>query len=117
MCAAIISLPADPVLPFTSGGIDVAALATAQPVCKEVSAMKQLPSLRISSFNLLGHELLCDFSQGAPRPLLPPIFRYPAFATAHTLSHPGIRASKRLMSTRWVWVGMAADIARWCRDC
>ena len=79
--------------------------------------MKQLPSLRISSFNLLGHKLLCDFSNGAPRPLLPPIFHYPAFATAHTLSHPGIRASKRLMSTRWVWVGMAADIARWCCDC
>ena len=79
--------------------------------------MKQLLSLRISSFNLLGHELLCDFSNGAPRPLLPPLFHYPAFAATHTLSHTGIRASKRLMSTRWVWVGMAADIARWCHDC
>ena len=68
--AAVISLPADPVLPFTGGGIDVAALAAAQPLCKEVSAMKQLPSLRISSFNFLGHKLFCDFSNRAPRPLL-----------------------------------------------
>ena len=34
--AAVISLPSDPVLPFTGGGIDVAALAAAQPLCKEV---------------------------------------------------------------------------------
>ena len=115
--AAVISLPPDPVLPFTGGGIDVVALAAAQSSCKEVTAMKLLPSLRISSFKLLNIELLCDFSTGTPRPLLPPPFRYPAFAAAHTLSHTGIRATKRLMSSRWVWTGMAADIARWCRDC
>ena len=79
--------------------------------------MKQLLSLRASSFKFLDHELLCDFSTGAPRPLLPLLFRYPAFAAAHTLSHPGIQATKRLMSARWVWAGMAADIARWCCDC
>ena len=79
--------------------------------------MKQLLSLRVSSFKFLDHKLFCDFSTGAPRPLLPPLFRYPAFAGAYTLSHPGIRASKRLMSVRWVWAGMAADIAQWYRDC
>ena len=45
------------------------------------------------------------------------LFHHPAFAAAHTLSHLGIRATKHLMSARWVWVGMAADIARWCHDC
>ena len=39
--------------------------------------MKQLPSLQVSSFKLLDNELLCDFSTGTPRPLLPPLFRYP----------------------------------------
>ena len=79
--------------------------------------MKQLLSLRVSSFKFLDHKLFCDFSTGAPRPLLPPLFRYPAFAGAYTLSHPVIRASKRLMSVRWVWASMAADIAQWYRDC
>ena len=41
----------------------------------------------------------------------------PAFAAAHTLAHPGIRATKHLMSARWVWAGMAADVTRWCQDC
>ena len=82
-----------------------------------MTALKQLPSLQVSSFKFLDHELFCDFSIGAPRPLLPPLFRYPAFDATHTLSHPGIRATRRLMSARWVWAGMAADIARWCRNC
>ena len=115
--AAVISIPPDPVLPFTGGGIDVAALAAAQLHCKEVTVMKQLPSLQVSSFKFLDHELFCDFSIGAPRPLLPPLFRYPAFDATHSLSHPGIMATRRLMSARWVWAGMAADIARWCRNC
>ena len=79
--------------------------------------MTQLPSLRVSSFKLLDNKLLCDFSTGTPKPLLPPLFRYPAFAAAHTLSHTSIHATKRLMSSRWVWTGMAADITWWCRDC
>ena len=69
--AAVISLPSDPVLHFIGGGVDVAALAAAQPYCKEVTAMKQLPSLRVSSFKFLDHELFCDFSTSAPRLLLP----------------------------------------------
>ena len=79
--------------------------------------MQQLSSLRVSSFMIQDTKLLCDFSTGAPRPLLPPPFRYPAFAAAHTLAHPGIRATKHLMSARWVWASMAADVTRWCRDC
>ena len=79
--------------------------------------MKQLPSLQVSSFKFLDHELFCDFSIGASRPLLPPLFRYPAFDATHTLSHPGIRTTRRLMSARWIWAGMAADIARWCCNC
>ena len=46
-----------------------------------------------------------------------PLFRYLAFAAAHTLSHPVIHTTKRLMSTGWVWAGMAANKAQWCQDC
>lgn len=60
---------------------------------------------------------MCDFSTGVPRPLLPPVFRAIAFAATHGLAHPGIKATKRLLSARWVWKSMAVDSARWCRDC
>ncbi len=31
--------------------------------------------------------------------------------------HPGIRASRCLISHRFLWRGMRTDIANWCRDC
>ena len=94
-----------------------AALAPAQLLCQEVTAMKQRPSLRVNSFRFLDSELICDFSSGALWPLLPPLFRYPPFTATHTLSHPGICATDRLMTAQWVWAGMAADVAWWCQDC
>jgi len=111
----VASLQSSPV--FLNTGVDLAALATAQKSCPEVAAMTLLPSLRVAPFTVNGVVLVCDFSSGPPRPLLPPAFRMVAFASTHGLAHPGIRATRRLLSARWVWSGMAADAARWCRDC
>ena len=35
----------------------------------------------------------------------------------HGLSHPGTRASQRLLGRSFVWHGMRQDISRWCREC
>jgi transposase InsO family protein len=51
------------------------------------------------------------------RPLVPAAFRSAVFAAIHGLAHPGIRATRRLVSSRFVWRGCAADTAGWCRDC
>jgi cleavage and polyadenylation specificity factor subunit 1 len=61
--------------------------------------------------------LLCDFSTGATRQLIPAADRRGVFDLIHGLAHPGIRATKHLLARRVVWKGMAADAARWCRDC
>jgi transposase InsO family protein len=39
------------------------------------------------------------------------------FAAIHGLAHPGIRATRRLVWSRFVWHGCASDVAGWCRDC
>ncbi len=39
------------------------------------------------------------------------------FDAVHGLAHPGIRASQRLISSRFVWAGCAAKVADWCRNC
>jgi hypothetical protein len=39
------------------------------------------------------------------------------FAALHGVAHPGIRASRCLIAHRFLWKGMRADIANWCRDC
>ena len=58
-----------------------------------------------------------DISTDSPRPYLPPAFRRIAFHVLHTQSHPGIRATQHLISTRYVWSGIRRDVAHWVRTC
>ena len=95
----------------------MAAVAASQGSCPEVEALKARPSLRVSMATFGELQLLCDFSTSLPRPLLPLAFHMAAFTAVHSLAHPGIRATQRLMSSRWLWAGRAADTSRWCRDC
>ena len=39
------------------------------------------------------------------------------FDLIHNLSHAGTRATRRLLTKRWVWKGMQSDISRWCIPC
>ena len=49
--------------------------------------------------------------------LLPTDFRRAAFEEVHNLAHPGVRATKRMMSRRFLWSGMASNIAAWVSSC
>jgi hypothetical protein len=64
-----------------------------------------------------GANLLCDLSTGSPRPLVPATWQKHVFLAVHTLAHPGCRATRRLISSRYVWRGCAAMISSWCREC
>ena len=35
----------------------------------------------------------------------------------HGLSHPGIRATQKLITSRFVWPGINSDVRRWARSC
>ena len=61
--------------------------------------------------------LLCDVSTGMQRPVVPMDFRRPVFDALHSISHPGIRASQRLLTRHFVWPGINADVRRWARSC
>ena len=54
---------------------------------------------------------------GKPRPLVPESFRRQVFDVVHNLSHPGIRGSQKLISERFVWPRMKADVKRFARCC
>ena len=49
--------------------------------------------------------------------MVPLSWRKTVFNSLHSLAHPGIRASRRLISSRFVWRGLAADVGQWCREC
>jgi transposase InsO family protein len=74
-------------------------------------------SLHLKERHIHGVALLCDISRGAVRPLIPEADRRAVFWAVHNLAHPGIRATRRLMSSRFVWRGMSSDVNAWCREC
>ncbi|GBL73846.1 Transposon Ty3-I Gag-Pol polyprotein [Araneus ventricosus] len=61
--------------------------------------------------------LHCDMSLGRIRPFVPENFRREVFTNLHSLSHPGIRASVRMISERYVWPSMKADVTLLARTC
>ncbi len=53
------------------------------------------------------------------RPIIPLLWRRIVFDLLHRLSHPGIRATQKLLTSRFVWPGINADVdvRRWRRTC
>ena len=59
----------------------------------------------------------CDMSTGSPRPFVPTSLRRAVFDSLHALSHPGIRATQRLITERYVWPGINKDVRQWAQSC
>jgi len=103
-----------------SVGLDLHALSAAQRTSKETQAYRTaITGLRVVDVPSEegGPILLCDTSRQRPRPVVPPGFRRHVFDLVHNLSHPSARATKALITQRYVWHRMNADITRWCREC
>jgi hypothetical protein len=77
--------------------------------------LQRTTSLNIVPQRIAGVLLLCDVSQGQPRPAVPACHRRQVFAAVHEVAHPGVRATRRLISRRFAWKGMAADVAPWTK--
>ena len=87
-------------------GIDYIAMATAQAGSIDVQAYKTaFTDLEITNtrLNEQGPELVCDVSTGHPRPIVPPDFRCTVFDVIHNLSHPGVKATVKMVSDKFVW--------------
>lgn len=98
-------------------GIDYGAVAEEQPRCAATCQLRANPKLKIQEVACGPVMLWCDVSTGHLRPLIPPQFQKEVFDRIHTLSHPSIRATRRLINTCAVWKGLAAYVVEWCKDC
>lgn len=100
--------------------IDFRAMAAAQDTDQDILRLRSSPSsLKLESMPLAMSEstILCDTSTGVACPLVPEQFRHAIFESLHSLSHPGIRATQRLLTARYVWPNIKADSHRWTRSC
>ena len=96
------------------------ALAAAQDEDKELpTLLTGTTSLRLQKLHVPGTAvaLYCDVSGGKPRPYVPSPLRHQVFASLHSLSHPGIKATAKLVSQRFVWPAIQKDCRTWARAC
>ena len=59
--------------------------------------------------------IVYDMSTGVPRPVVPPSFCHTVFKALHSLSHPGIKATQKLVGARFVWPKVKSDVKMWAR--
>ena len=74
-------------------------------------------TLRLIPLQNSSSQLLCDVSMDVFRPVVPPSFRRQIVHTLHSLSHPGVTATLKLVSSRFVWHNMKKDVKEWTRAC
>lgn len=101
-------------------GLDYDLLAKEQQRDKEMRDYRTaITGLTLEDVELgrPGHTLLCDTSMGHPRPVVPSSLRRRVFECLHDLSHPGVRATQKLVCQRFVWHGMRRQLATWARQC
>jgi hypothetical protein len=98
-------------------GLCYTVMVAAQGGCPAVTKAVSSLSLRIQRINIAGAEVICNVSRGAARHTVPAAFQWTVFAAVQGLAHPGIRATRRMISRRFEWHSCAAEVSRWYRDC
>lgn len=100
--------------------IDHWTLAAAQKNDSELREMfnsdsraLQLTKIRFPEVNA---DVFCDISTGTLRPFLPKLLRRNVFQSLHRLSHPGIRATQKLVTTHFFWPSINKDCRMWTRQ-
>lgn len=102
--------------------VDYQKIAAAQQNDDELRQMKSgifSNSLILKSFAITGSdlELVCDTSTCNVRPFIPKEFRNQILSMVHNLAHPGVRATTKLMTKRFVWPSINTDTANFVRNC
>ena len=101
--------------------VDHKTLAAAQENDKELrdiinsdTSALQLKKIRFPDYDA---EIYCDVSGDILRPYVPKPLRRDVFNSLHGLFHPGIRATQKLVNSRFVWPAVNKDCQTWTRQC
>lgn len=100
--------------------VDFRAMSAAQQDNPDLARLQANTSLDLQQVPLAlsdGATILCDVSTGMQRPYVPSSFRRAIFDFLHSLSHPGIRETQRMVTSHFIWPGVNADVWRWARTC
>lgn len=99
--------------------MDYTALARAQ-LEQEVQAYRTaISGLKLEDIQLdqSGTTILCDVSTESPRPIVPKSWQRKVFDIVHGLSHPSVRATRKLIASKFVWHGLHRQVGLWAKQC
>ncbi|KAJ8031654.1 hypothetical protein HOLleu_24913 [Holothuria leucospilota] len=99
--------------------VDFDQIASSQQSDEELQKLRQSSGLKIEELPLYTSHgtITCDTSTGRPRPYIPEKFRRTIFNSLHSLSHPGIRATQKLITQRFIWSSINKDVRAWTQSC
>lgn len=103
-----------------SGPVNVADIARLQVDDPELANLRHSSSLTLRDFPVPDHpnlRLWCDVSQSTPRPVVPAALRPAIIKSFHDLSHPGVTATRHLLTKRFVWRKIRSDVRDHVRAC
>ena len=103
-----------------TSSIDLRGIAADQLLDEELAQLlNDTSSLQFEKILLSDGDayIWCDMTTGSPRPFIPSQHRRAVFDALHSLSHPGIRASQKLITSRFVWPRINIDVRQWARTC
>ncbi|KAK4472189.1 hypothetical protein MN116_000493 [Schistosoma mekongi] len=107
------------VVALSNVGIDYMEMSKWQEHDTDIHKLLEFhTSLKLQQLPLDDTETLtCDMSTGKPRPVVLPSMRRLVSKRFHNLSHPGIKATVKLISDKFVWENMKSDIHQWAKTC
>lgn len=99
--------------------IDYEKLSQEQKRDITLQDLKNHPKLTFADTILTGvtQPITYETSTGKNRLYLPQAFRYAAFKAQHELSHPGIRTTRRIMTSKYFWPSINKDVGTWAKSC
>lgn len=101
--------------------IDYEEMATQQADDEDLRKILQQtePSLKLEKLSIHGSSktLYCDTSTGKSRPFVPKIMRYKVMQHFHHICHSGIRSTRKIISSRFVWPKMNLDVQQFVKSC
>lgn len=91
--------------------IDFCAISEAQQSDPDFKTVSDSNVLKMEYCSIPGtlRKIICDTSTGISRPFIPVNFRRHVFEQFHGFSHPGTRATSKLISERFIWPSIKRD--------
>lgn len=102
--------------------IDYEQIALDQNSDDELSKLINMPNskLKFESVPIAfgsNIKIICDQSLGKSRPFIPHKWRQTVFKGFHNLSHPGIKASVKLLTDKVIWSSIKRDVKLMAQNC